>query len=635
MVKIIFIKDSKLCKTGKIVETSDEDAQVIINEGYAEYYKDEVKTKLDNELEQRKKRMKFLTDERLLKDNPLASKGTAIKYLDVDPDNYDKIKNPEEELDEDDDGQIPIIKPEVKIPHSGKLISEFAKEVGHILKPHDTIFFRPESRDLVEINRIHDMEGNIESIGFVEVNANRLITLIEKYMMPYVATQSAGEFKNKKKSINNSLAATLLESSQFHEEISKIKRIFTTPIPIMYEGKLTFPKKGYDPRFGSWLPYNAPEISNTEMTLEQAKQIIYGLYKEFCFKDKQDYTNAIAALLTPFLRGIFSSFTCRTPVFFYIANRERAGKDYCAGITSVLYEGYSLEEPPICNSEKSSGSNDELRKKVLAALMSGRKRLHFSNNRGYIDNAVFEGIITSEKYSDRMLGRNELLTFDNEIDFSLSGNVGIGFTADLANRSRLIRLFLDIEDANQRKFDNPNLHLYVKENRELILSALYALVRNWITNGSKTSTIPFASFPEWSRICGGIMEAAGYDSPCNPDKETLGLGGDIETQDMKTLFELAYEKYPEQWINKNAIRAIVEEEDNLFSYLDFDKKADQTKFGNLVKKFVGRVLSDIQLKIKDNNARSTRQELMFSKQKSEKNKEKIFGSEHAGTLENY
>jgi len=98
-------------------------------------------------------------------------------------------------------------------------------------------------------------------------------------------------------------------------------------------------------------------------------------------------------------------------------------------------------------------------------MMQGRKRLHFSNNKGRINNSVFEQIVTAPKYSDRLLGKNENLTFDNELEFTLSGNVGVTYTADFANRCRLINLILDIEDANKRKFDNPNLHQWVLNNR--------------------------------------------------------------------------------------------------------------------------------------------------------------------------
>lgn len=88
------------------------------------------------------------------------------------------------------------------------------------------------------------------------------------------------------------------------------------PFPIIYNGKLTFPHKGYDIRFGSWLPYDSPEIIDTNMSLKEAKQLLCELYSEFCFQSSQDYSNAVSALLTPFLRGLFSRFNARTPIFF-------------------------------------------------------------------------------------------------------------------------------------------------------------------------------------------------------------------------------------------------------------------------------------------------------------------------------
>lgn len=216
------------------------------------------------------------------------------------------------------------LRTEIKIPHHGKLTSDFCKEVGKEMKDHKVIFYRPDGRDVVEINKIHDMKGKLESIGFIEVSPNRMITLIERYVTPVSTVQKKdGTFVTKRKSINTNLAAVLLEAAQFHEDIPKIKRIFTVPIPILYEHKLTFPRPGYDERFNSWMPYNAPNIERIDMPLAEAKGIIYSLFREFCFKNKQDYTHAVAALLTPFLRGLFKSFSCRSPVFFYLANRER------------------------------------------------------------------------------------------------------------------------------------------------------------------------------------------------------------------------------------------------------------------------------------------------------------------------
>lgn len=519
---------------------------------------------------------------------------------------------------------------EIVMPKNGKLISEYSKELADVLKDAKSLFYRRDSREIVEIGKIKQLDSEeFEYTGFISMEPNRFITVIEEFVTPGVMAPipgtklSEGKFEFKERSMTAELSKTVLESDILQKALPQINRIFTIPVPIVYKDQLTFPQKGYDPRFGSWLPYDAPEISYPDMPLEEAKQLLKDTFKEFCFQTKQDYTNAISALLTPYLRGLFDHFNVRTPVFFYLANRERAGKDYLAGITGIVYEGHALEDSPLCNSERNGGNNsDELRKKILSALIHGRKRMHFANNKGFIDNAVFEAITTSEKHSDRILGRSEILTFDNELDFSLSGNIGVGFTPDFANRCRFIRLFLDIENANLREFKNPLLHGWVKQNRSKIISALYSLVRNWRDKGSPVGKTPFASFSQWASICGGIMEAAGYDSPCTPDVGIVSVAGDTETIEMKKLFEECYRKFKDTPVKKVDILNCIEKENgesDIFNYLDMDAKADQMKFGLLLTRFEGRVLSDIRLVVTKPNEKASRKEYMFTKLKQEKN----------------
>lgn len=545
---------------------------------------------------------------------------------------YD-LKKPETEK-EDNLPKKPIPtksdKKEILLPHPGKLISEFVLENSDIFKEKELIFFRPDFRDIVEIGKIKlHKNGEEKYTGFISVNPNRYITLIEEFIDPGFEEWNP-KWKGmifKKKSMSINLSVVVLASHNFRQSLPQIERIFNVPIPIIYNNKLTFPKKGYDIRFGSWLPNKAPKIIKLDMKLKEAKDIIYNMLKEFCFKSRQDYINAIAGILTPFLKGLFSKFNTRIPMPFYISNRERAGKDYLAGITGIIYEGCALEEPAISSDEKYGGNgSEELRKKITGAMIKGRKRLHFSNNKGYINNPVLEGLITSEKYSDRPLGKSDILEFDNEMDFSLSGNIGIRWTADLGNRSRFINLFLAMEDANKRKFENPDLHNWVLKNRGVILSALYSFVKNWFDEGMIPGKIPFASFPEWAKICGGIMEAAGYDSPCFTDKTTLSLSGDIETDDMKKLFEFGYKNYKDFWIKKEEIKSfIIQSGGDFFNDFDFNlNKSDQIKFGNLINKFVGRELSGITLICKNMSIRGQRQEFQFTKKSPENDKKTIF-----------
>lgn len=505
-------------------------------------------------------------------------------------------------------------KREIELPKTGKLISEFAKEVAKELKNTREIFYRIDQREVVEIGKIlHHKSCKEVYTGFASVQPNRFITLIEKHFIPgqmyYINKYVPMQFK--RKSMKRETANTVLQSEILQQALPQIERIFTIPLPIIEGNKLSFPKEGYDINFGSWLPYDAPKI--TEMSLEEAKELIETMLKEFCFEKPQDKTNAIAGLLTPYLRGLLPNFNTRTPVFFYLANMEGIGKDYLAGITSIIYEGNVLQEPPVSTNENArSSSNEELRKKLLSAMISGRKRLHFANNKGYINNAVFEAITTAETYSDRKLGSNQSLKFDNEMDFSLSGNTGITYTADFVRRCIFVNQFFAEESTIKRKFENPNLHEWVKENRGKLISSLYALVNNWNEKGRPKGSLPFASFPQWAEICGGIMEAAGYKSPCVIDKESMNIGGDRDTIEMKELFEMCFEEYSDEWITMQTIKDLILDEGNIFGYLKLDDRSGATKLGKKISKFVGRILSDIKLEVDDKKARGSRQKLRFT-----------------------
>lgn len=506
------------------------------------------------------------------------------------------------------------IRKSVEIAGNNRLMSDFCDDLGDIYKSRNVLFFRGESRDIVEIGRYKkiNQEGQIYvENGFVSVTGTRFITLAEMFIKPWTTFYTRnGDIRSVSKSMNQSMGNIALASPNLQNKLPVITRIFDTQIPIIYKEELTFPKKGYDSRFGSWLPYNSPMIKEDLFKVEEAKKLIDKIFEEFCFETEKDKTHAIAGFITPFLRGLFSKFSIRTPVFIYMANRERAGKDYCAGCSGIIYEGSKTEEPAISNDERGN-SNEEIRKKIMACMIQGKKRFHSANNKGLLNNSIFEGVTTAEVWSDRILGRSEIVTFNNEIDYSLSGNIGIKLTPDLVNRGRIINLHLYDENANARKFKNPDLHGWLLKNREIIISALYTLVKHWNDLGRPEGSIPFTSFPEWSKICGGIMESCGYDNPCKSEK-ILSFSLDPETEEMKQLFECCYEKNPDVWMSKQEIRNIIES-DNIFNYFNFSDKADQTKFGQKIEKFSRRILSDILMEVDSLEQRASRRKYKFTK----------------------
>ncbi len=294
------------------------------------------------------------------------------------------------------------IKPELLLDCLGRSVSELTEDIANIFKGKNILFYRPNAKQIIEIGKIKLQSTDKEVYtGFRQMKDKRFVTLLEKYSdVGQMVKGENGKFFSKR-SMSPNKADIILSSHIIEEALPQIERIFLIPLPILFEGELTFPKKGYDSRFSSWRPYDSPEVENPNMDVNKAKEIIDGIFSEFCFKSDQDKTNAIAAFITPFLRGLYKEFSERTAVFFYIGNRERVGKDYCAGVTGMFYEDNALDDTPISSGENNGNNNEELRKKITSALMGRRKRMHFANNKAFINNAIIEQTTTSKISSDR------------------------------------------------------------------------------------------------------------------------------------------------------------------------------------------------------------------------------------------
>ena len=445
------------------------------------------------------------------------------------------------------------------LPGVGRPQSEFAADAGAIMGQHtgpESLFVRNDL--LVEIQPVR-VSKHASSLGFAPLKPVRAITYLEQFtQIGTIEKDEADRPVFVPRSMNENTAKALLASPQFRAPLPVVERILDIPQPILRpDNSIGYPRPGYDPEFRTFLNPGA---------------------------------HAIAALITPFCRGLFGRWNDRTPVWFYKANRERTGKDYLAALTSLLYEGRTNEDAPL-NSDET-----ETRKKLTASLIAGRRRIHFANCRGHINNAAFEMAATAPTWSDRRLGENVEVTLSNELEISLSGNTRLTYTADFANRCRVIMLHYEGEHANARQFTCKDLHGWLLQNRGPFVSALAALVNHWDRAGRPAGPSPFTSFPRWATVVGGVMHAAALGDPCLPMEEDGGLDGDRQTADMKALFALGHEHFGEEWVKKEQIYELVQTGDaDLFSWVDLGDRNGKTKFGLLLRRFVGRTLGGIRL----------------------------------------
>ena len=90
--------------------------------------------------------------------------------------------------------------------------------------------------------------------------------------------------------------------------------------------------------------------------------------------------------------------------------------------------------------------------------------------------------------------------------------------------------------SEDRTIKNPLDDAKIAEVRPKILSALWALVRCWEENGRPKPKTTHQAFLAWSEIIGGMVENAGFSSPCLTP--ILKNSGDPDFQDMQKLVEV-------------------------------------------------------------------------------------------------
>ena len=471
---------------------------------------------------------------------------------------------------------------QIVLPATGKPDSEFAKEIGEELAGKNCWF--NYSGKVVSISVI-TLGDDYECFGFHPVTTVEAGTNLEQHLQTgKLKRDAAGDTVFLPQSLKRDSAAYLLSAKQLLERLPKVTRILDSPIPILKDGEIFYPKLGYDPALQCFISPHSPVLS--EISYEDSLKLIDELLEDFCFANQQAKTNAIAKLLSPFCRGLMG-WSSRMPLWVFEANRERSGKDYLCELIQIVHEGRSSSHPAF-------ESDGELRKKITSALLAGARRMHFGNIRGHVASRTLEQAITSKYWEDRILGGNQNQAFSNELEFSMSTNVGTTWTPDLEHRMLLIELFLAQEDPNDRRFKHPDLHRWAKDRRPQLLSALATLVKRWDRAGRPKGSAAFASFPEWANVVGGIMEANNLGTPKQPSSLSRKSGGDETTLDMKALYKEAYSQFESNWISKKELYDLVQKLD-LFSWWNIEERKGQTSLGKAINRFEGRQLGGIVL----------------------------------------
>lgn len=435
----------------------------------------------------------------------------------------------------DDDGKGGSDRPTwefIKLPGEGRPLSQFARELGSICK--EGPIYR---RETVPVT-INPEDGGMEAIipdrfrTFVEEFA---VTHIEK---PMKDEHGETEWVKRPQTMTKDCAGGVINADQYVYQLRRLDRVNKVRMPVMRrDGRIELLPVGYDAESHVYTMESGVEIR--DMPVAEARAVIDSLLKEFPFGDfdENGYSRskavAITAMLSLYAAGL-QRLNANRLNFVFTANSQRSGKSLLAEIAIIM----SCGEAEV----KTLGENkEELRKVLETEALASSPYIYFDNLEGNIKNPTLDAFMTASVWSGRLMNSQKKFKAPKVSQVFLTGN-NLTLSTDLANRTLLCELYVKEADPQARAVKRVIDGSYLQRDdvRGDVLSALWALIKNWDAEGRPRPERPIRGYEEWSNIFGGIMIANGWGNPLSrPD---TAHSGDSEMTDMCDLMEALVEE---------------------------------------------------------------------------------------------
>lgn len=234
------------------------------------------------------------------------------------------------------------------------------------------------------------------------------------------------------------------------------------------------------------------------MMLEAKAYLLSEWWRDFPFATEADRANAMAFLLTFFLA---SRINDPVPFFVVEAAREGAGKSLLSHLIFRLGTGRG----PKIMLPGTINDGPECQRRVFAGLASG-ERFFFIDNVEQIKSTVLASILTpyGGTVSDRVIGTSTQATVNARAIWAATGN-NPQFSPELSRRIVPIRLNWQPTPA---VYHRPDISAWTEQQCGRLTHNALVLIEYWKYRGGCTSkSAPLASYENWHRYVGGVMEA--------------------------------------------------------------------------------------------------------------------------------
>jgi hypothetical protein len=283
--------------------------------------------------------------------------------------------------------------------------------------------------------------------------------------------------------------------------LRELRAVITAPT--MRDNGTLLDKPGYDEATGLLLvKADWPHVpaSPSYQQMKEAGATLWAPFAEFPFVDDTARSVMLAAILTAVLRQTLPL----APAFSFDAPAAGTGKTLLAFCLLALC-GMDRQAIPECRDE------EEVRKRLLSTLRSGQPGVLLDNIRGQFGSAALEAMLTTQVYSDRLLGGSRMLALPTAVLVLISGN-NFRPSGDLWRRLLTCRIDAKTEDPERRAFEiEPFEHC--TDNRQAMVAAALTLLRGFVAAGSPRATPDkLASYEAWdNRVRQAVVWLAAQD----------------------------------------------------------------------------------------------------------------------------
>lgn len=292
--------------------------------------------------------------------------------------------------------------------------------------------------------------------------------------------------------------------------------------PFMRKDGTILDTSGYDPETSLYYAppdgFNMPVVpmrpSREDVT--EAVRVLEDIVTDFKYVSESDKANFYGLLLTPLMRPIIDSHVMMAGIN---APSKGSGKTLKASILSVVATGRRVETMTMPETE------EEWRKQITSQLMKGGPLIVVDNIKGRLSSGSLEQALTSDTWTDRLLGTNRNINLPQRAVWVATGN-NLAPYGDMVRRVYMINLDPETAQPWMRDgFTHPNLMAHVERERGRIVWALLTMARAWHMAGQPEGKVKPGSFERWGGVIGGVLDNAGVNG-------FLGnLGGLYESAD--------------------------------------------------------------------------------------------------------